>query len=48
MADALKDSQPARARQLYDQIQKEFGSDPSVAAALRQQMAELPPSSSGQ
>jgi tetratricopeptide (TPR) repeat protein len=43
MADALKDSQPARARQLYDQIQKEFGSDPSVAQALRQQMAEIPP-----
>jgi len=48
MADALKDSQPARARQLYDQIQKEFGSDPSVAEAVRQQMAELPQSSSGQ
>ena len=48
MADALKDSQLARARQLYDQIQKEFGSDRSVAEALRQQMAELPQSSSGQ
>jgi len=46
MADALKDSQPARARQLYDQIQKEFGSDPSVAEVLRQQMAELPPAQS--
>jgi len=47
LADSLKDSQPARARQLYDQIEKEFGSDPSVGAALRQQMAELPPSSGG-
>jgi len=45
LADSLKDTQPARARQLYDQIEKEFGSDPSVAAALRQQMAELPPNS---
>ena len=43
LADALKDSQPARARQLYDQIQKEFGSDPSLANAIRQQVAELPP-----
>jgi tetratricopeptide (TPR) repeat protein len=42
MADALKDSEPAQARQLYDQIQKEFGSDASVAQAVRQQMAELP------
>jgi len=42
MADALKDSEPARARQLYDQIQKEFGSDASVAQAVRQQMTELP------
>jgi tetratricopeptide (TPR) repeat protein len=42
LAEALKDSQPARARQLYDQIQKEFGSDASIAAAVREQMAELP------
>lgn len=47
MADALKDSQPAQARQLYDQIQKEFGSDPTLAETLRQQMAELPPAQSG-
>ena len=42
LADSLKDSQPGQARKLYDQIQKEFGSDPSVAEALRQQMAGLP------
>ena len=42
LADALKDSQPAKARQLYDQVQGEFGSDPSVAQAVRQQLAELP------
>jgi tetratricopeptide (TPR) repeat protein len=42
LADALKDSQPAEARQLYGQIQREFGSDASIADAMRQQMAELP------
>jgi len=42
LADALKDSQPTQARQLYDRIQKEFGSDVSIAEAVKQQMAELP------
>jgi tetratricopeptide (TPR) repeat protein len=42
LADALKDSQPARARQLYDQIEREFPADSSIAEAVRQQMAELP------
>jgi tetratricopeptide (TPR) repeat protein len=42
LADALKESQPARARQLYEQIQREFGSDASIAEAMRQQIAELP------
>ena len=42
LADALKESQPAQARQLYDRIQKEFGSDVSIADAVKQQMAELP------
>jgi tetratricopeptide (TPR) repeat protein len=42
MADALKASQPARARKLYDQIQNEFGADSTVAEAVRQEMAELP------
>jgi len=48
LADALKDSQPAQARQLYDRIQKEFGSNVSIADAVKQQIAELPQSSSGQ
>jgi len=48
LADSLKDSQPVRARQLYGEIAKEFGSDPSVASALREQIAELPPSGGGQ
>jgi hypothetical protein len=38
----LKDSQPGQARKLYNQIQKEFGSDASIAEALKQQMAGLP------
>jgi tetratricopeptide (TPR) repeat protein len=42
LADSLKDSQPGQARKLYGQIQKEFGSDPSIAEALKQQMAGLP------
>jgi TolA-binding protein len=42
LADTLKDSQPGQARKLYDQIQKEFGSDASIAEALKQQMAGLP------
>ena len=42
LADSLKNSQPARARQLYDQIWKEFGSDPSVARILREEMAQAP------
>jgi len=42
MADSLKASQPAQARKLYEQIQKEAGSDPSIAGILRQEMAGLP------
>jgi tetratricopeptide (TPR) repeat protein len=42
LANALKDSQPAQARQLYDQIQREFGSDASIAEAIRQQTAQVP------
>ncbi len=41
LAAAYRDSQPARARQLYEQIQKEFGSDPSVADAMKQEMTAL-------
>jgi tetratricopeptide (TPR) repeat protein len=42
LADALKESQPAQARRLYDRIQKELGSDISIANAVKQQMADLP------
>ena len=42
LADAYRASQPARARQIYAQVEKEFGSDPTVAEAIKQQMAGLP------
>lgn len=42
LADANRDSNPARARQLYDQVQREFGSIPSVAETLKQRMAGIP------
>jgi tetratricopeptide (TPR) repeat protein len=42
LADAYRGSQPARARRLYAQVEKEFGSDPTVAEALKQQLASLP------
>lgn len=42
MADAYRASQPARARQIYQQVDKEFGSDTTVAETLKQQMASLP------
>jgi tetratricopeptide (TPR) repeat protein len=42
LADAYRDSQPARARQIYQQVEKEFGSDSTLAATLKQEMATLP------
>ena len=42
MADSLRETQPQQARQLYDRIGKEFGSDPAIAATLKQQMEGLP------
>jgi tetratricopeptide (TPR) repeat protein len=43
LADSLRDSQPGQARKLYDQIQKEFGSEASLAETLKQEIAGLPP-----
>jgi tetratricopeptide (TPR) repeat protein len=42
LADAYRASQPAQARRLYAQVEKEFGSDPAVAEALKQQIVSLP------
>lgn len=42
-ADAYRASQPAQARQLYERVEKEFASDPTVAQAVKQQIATLTP-----
>jgi predicted negative regulator of RcsB-dependent stress response len=48
MAESLKNAQPARARQLYDQIRKEYSSEPSVAEILKEEMADQPQSGGAQ
>jgi len=42
MADAQRVSQPAQARQIYQRLQKEVGSDPTLASLLKDQIASLP------
>ncbi len=42
MGDTYRATQPKRGREIYQQVQKEFGSDTVVAEALRQQLATLP------
>ncbi len=42
LADTFRATQPARARQIYEQVQKEFGSDQTIANALKDQIASLP------
>ena len=42
MADAYRATQPKRAREIYEQVQKEYSSDPVIADSLKQQMASLP------
>lgn len=42
LADAYRASQPAKAREIYQQLEKKFGSDVTVAQVLREQMASLP------
>ena len=42
MADAERVSQPAQARQIYQRLQKEVGSDPTLASLLKDQLASLP------
>jgi tetratricopeptide (TPR) repeat protein len=43
MADAYRSSQPAKAREIYQRLAKDFASDPSVAQAVQQQIATLTP-----
>lgn len=42
LADAYRASQPAKAREIYQQLEKKFGSDVTVAQVLKEQMANLP------
>ena len=42
MADAYRASQPARALQIYEQLQKDRNTDATLAQAIRQQIASLP------
>ena len=41
MADAYRESQPAKARQIYERVQKEFASNATVAQAVKQDIASL-------
>ncbi|HVB29205.1 MAG TPA: tetratricopeptide repeat protein [Terriglobia bacterium] len=42
MADIYRSTQPKRTREIYQQVQKEFGSDTMIADLLKQQLATLP------
>lgn len=42
LADAYRSTQPARAREIYQQLEKKFGSEATIAQALKEQMASLP------
>jgi hypothetical protein len=41
-ADALRASQPAEARRIYEHMQKEYASNSTLADSIRQQIATLP------
>jgi Tetratricopeptide repeat len=42
LADAYRATQPAQARQIYEKLAKEYGSDPTLAEVLKQQISSLP------
>ena len=42
LADAYRQSQPAQARKIYQQMEKEFSSNTYLAATVKQQMESLP------
>src|SRR5260370_814442 len=42
LSAAVSVTQPAQARQLYQQLEKQFGSDATLAQAIKQQLASLP------
>jgi len=43
LADAYRESQPAKAREIYERLGKEFASNSTVAQALKQQISNLTP-----
>jgi tetratricopeptide (TPR) repeat protein len=43
LADAYRESQPAQARKIYEQVEKEFASNATVSQAVKQQIASLMP-----
>jgi tetratricopeptide (TPR) repeat protein len=43
LADAYRESQPARARKIYEQVEKEFVSNAPVTQAVKQQISSLTP-----
>lgn len=42
LADAYRGSQPAQARQIYERLEKEYGTDNALAEVLKQQISSLP------
>jgi tetratricopeptide (TPR) repeat protein len=42
MADAERATRPAQAREIYERLQKEIGSDQTLASLLKEQIASLP------
>jgi len=43
MAGAFRATKPDRARQIYEQVQKEFASDSTISEAVKQEIASLNP-----
>jgi hypothetical protein len=43
LADAYRQAQPAKAREIYERVEKEFASNASVAEAVKQDIASLTP-----
>jgi tetratricopeptide (TPR) repeat protein len=43
LADAYRESQPAKAREIYERVEKEFASNATVSQAVKQQIASLTP-----
>ncbi|MCL5670857.1 MAG: tetratricopeptide repeat protein [Acidobacteria bacterium] len=42
LADLYRAKQPKRAREIYEQVQKEYGADAVIAESLKQQLSTLP------